>query len=574
MSLAEQLAALTTAQPGFQDPEQDNDVTAAKVTEFEAETDIADTDYLSVETDHSKLRLQNARLDGDDTRYAGKKISRKKLAKLQGMEEEEDNEDGEDLREHAAAELGYMFDGMEEDDDDSEGEDGDEGDNHEDSEGEEGERDNEIDSEGEKVEEDSGEEIEDEGNSVEGEESKDDDASEGEEEVGDASEGEEEVGDASEVEEVGDASEGEEEVGDASEGEEEEVGDDGANHSQGFVFDTSDQDFSKYGEMEEESGSDEEDVEDKVDAEEKDASDDDNESKGADDDNKADILSNRSDISGEVGKGKAVTHQLKTWDKLLETRIQEQKILANVNKLPVENYWSKLVDASESDLTAVMKETQSSLKALLNDLHYLETILDKGSDCERPAKKRKLDDFSSVLEDSHACYKDERNEIILKWNDKTKLLAGKNSFASMETSTVSQIDQILANPSRLIERTRLKRTNFTALGRENKLDETLAEADSNIFDDNDFYHQLLRDLIDRKTNASADGAQMTRQWLEVQKLRSKLKKKVDTKASKGRKIRYDIHSRMVNFMAPVYTNSDRDESTNHLFSSLFGSRKA
>ena len=29
-----------------------------------------------------------------------------------------------------------------------------------------------------------------------------------------------------------------------------------------------------------------------------------------------------------------------------------------------------------------------------------------------------------------------------------------------------------------------------------------------------------------------------RQWLELQKLRSKVKKKVDTKASKGRKIRY------------------------------------
>ena len=51
--------------------------------------------------------------------------------------------------------------------------------------------------------------------------------------------------------------------------------------------------------------------------------------------------------------------------------------------------------------------------------------------------------------------------------------------------------------------------------------------------------QLLRDLIERKMNyaESADPVAMGRQWLELQKLRSKVKKKVDTKASKGRKIR-------------------------------------
>ena len=52
--------------------------------------------------------------------------------------------------------------------------------------------------------------------------------------------------------------------------------------------------------------------------------------------------------------------------------------------------------------------------------------------------------------------------------------------------------------------------------------------------------QLLRELIERKMNyaETSDPTAMGRQWLELQKLRSKAKKKVDTKASKGRKIRY------------------------------------
>lgn len=52
--------------------------------------------------------------------------------------------------------------------------------------------------------------------------------------------------------------------------------------------------------------------------------------------------------------------------------------------------------------------------------------------------------------------------------------------------------------------------------------------------------QLLRELIERKMNysdESSDATAMGRQWLELQKLRNKAKKKVDTKASKGRKIR-------------------------------------
>ena len=52
--------------------------------------------------------------------------------------------------------------------------------------------------------------------------------------------------------------------------------------------------------------------------------------------------------------------------------------------------------------------------------------------------------------------------------------------------------------------------------------------------------QLLKELIDRKTSysESSDPIEMGRQWLDLQRLRMKARKKVDTRASKGRKIRY------------------------------------
>merc|ERR1712203_85725 len=91
-----------------------------------------------------------------------------------------------------------------------------------------------------------------------------------------------------------------------------------------------------------------------------------------------------------------------------------------------------------------------------------------------------------------------------------------------------------------------------------------------IFDDDDFYHQLLRELIERKTSGITDPINLGQQWLQLQKVRAKAKKKVDTRASKGRKTRYDIHAKLVNFMAPTYpVSSLTEEAKNELFSSLF-----
>ena len=108
----------------------------------------------------------------------------------------------------------------------------------------------------------------------------------------------------------------------------------------------------------------------------------------------------------------------------------------------------------------------------------------------------------------------------------------------------------------------------TSSGDENNDDK---EHDVEIFDDDDFYHQLLRELIERKTEDVTDPLLLGQKWLQIQKMRNKIKKKVDTKASKGRKTRFDIHAKLVNFMAPVFVESVlSDDAKTELFKSLFG----
>jgi protein AATF/BFR2 len=49
-----------------------------------------------------------------------------------------------------------------------------------------------------------------------------------------------------------------------------------------------------------------------------------------------------------------------------------------------------------------------------------------------------------------------------------------------------------------------------------------------------------------------------------------MKRKIDTRATKGRKIRYMVHSKLVNYMAPVSQNLFSEEAKTELFNSLFG----
>lgn len=128
----------------------------------------------------------------------------------------------------------------------------------------------------------------------------------------------------------------------------------------------------------------------------------------------------------------------------------------------------------------------------------------------------------------------------------------------------------MLDKDRIIKRTQLKRGQYKICGKvdeiENEADleslknRHLKDYDPEIFDDQDFYNQLLRELIERKSNNISDPIELSRKSIELQKLRNKNKKKVDTKASKGRKIKFDIHKSLVNFMAPIYRNTMSEEA--------------
>ncbi|XP_072246340.1 protein AATF [Leuresthes tenuis] len=322
-------------------------------------------------------------------------------------------------------------------------------------------------------------------------------------------------------------------------------------------------------------------------------------------------------LEREVGKGKAVKDQLDLWDQLLEGRIKIQKALVMANQLPQPGTLPEFKRRGGAELAGVLKNTHKALKALQRSLLELHDQLllqnadtravavektqgqsgdeEINSDEEEPtAPKRKLEmaEYPDFMAKRFAAFQPYCSTTLQKWHDKTRLSLGKSSsFGAFERNILTQVEQVLMDKERLLRRTQTRRSEYRILGKkempavvsENVLPEGelaeqqlksnthLKDLDEDIFDDDDFYHQLLRELIERKTSAADPNNQvaMGRQWLAIQKLRSKIKKKVDTKASKGRKVRYHIHSKLVNFMAPVDHSSMSDEARSELYRSLF-----
>ena len=133
---------------------------------------------------------------------------------------------------------------------------------------------------------------------------------------------------------------------------------------------------------------------------------------------------------------------------------------------------------------------------------------------------------------------------LSKWSNKIQSVApsvllpsNRNAFTKSSRNEPKNAVQLISESfsdqsswNKMVDRTRVHRGKGERMG--SNLSSQPGEHDSEVFDDADFYQQLLRDVIDARNGGSA-----SQDWIQAQKER-KRKKVVDTKASKGRKIRW------------------------------------
>lgn len=313
----------------------------------------------------------------------------------------------------------------------------------------------------------------------------------------------------------------------------------------------------------------------------------------------------------EKQKGIAVKRQLKHFDAFLEIRIRMQKMLEMANKMPqtasltgdgrgddIEGeFWNDFVSQMTSNgEVAQLEKCQKAMQNLSESVLKLQTTFLSGVEETRGAVKatKATEDVDQILEKRHDGVKKFRDSTLTMWQEKTAMTTAK-SFHAFDTPILEQISLILADRQRLVNRTRTNRQSLVVLGKrkiveeEKSDDEELqdgesmgkrkkdrlqeSQLDDQIFDDSDFYQHLLRELIERKSSQITDSQALGKQMVQLHKLRIKNKRKVDTRASKGRKVRYDTHQKLIGFCASVTTPSSMpDSARDELFKSLFGQR--
>ncbi|KAF2354616.1 Apoptosis-antagonizing transcription factor C-terminal [Trinorchestia longiramus] len=227
---------------------------------------------------------------------------------------------------------------------------------------------------------------------------------------------------------------------------------------------------------------------------------------------------------------------------------------------------------------------------------------DAGSNKRKRTDRQVLEETEGTLAKRHCNMKTYRNTVVAYWEERTKLLQTRSksssrkggSFEAFEESFSVMVARLLNDRDKVLRRTQLRSANrgnyATPIGGLEhkpeveidpeldipKVDESgvlFQRYDPEIYDDTDFYSFALEQVIKTKMMRGTSSL-TTAQFLDfTHKLRKKNKKIVDTKRSKGRKLKYDVHSALLQFLAPRGAPEMEDDAIDVVVHSLFGGQK-
>lgn len=276
----------------------------------------------------------------------------------------------------------------------------------------------------------------------------------------------------------------------------------------------------------------------------------------------------------DAEKGNAVKAQRKTFDSLLNVRIRLQKALVATNSI------ASLEQSSET--STPYKAAEEAAVKLLNTLNAMRSELDKTATNSKKRKHTVIDtstsnsDIWAAIQASESQSVPKRQATLAKWSARVRGTTAAPISRKLNTVAEQSIVDVLSeqlsgsNAERLIKRTKMPRS-CAPIQVKAKITE-----DENIYDDADFYQLLLKELVDQRMVDSSSapsmgaGGQPIAQWAAAKEARTK--KNVDTRASKGRKMKFTVHEKLQNFMAPEDRGLWEPEAIDRFFGTLLGQK--
>jgi len=322
----------------------------------------------------------------------------------------------------------------------------------------------------------------------------------------------------------------------------------------------------------------------------------------------------------DIAKGRAVQHQRRTFDALLNTRIRLQKALVAMNSLSALSPSSLETATSAGPSTTNAEPPSTASPDLVNDAAILAaetaalTLFTTLSSLRHslhpstplpspsPSTSTPTPQLHAHLSTLDTAALPHNRATLTKWAQKTHLVSSLPSSNRLSAGPTTQpLTSVLdaqfqpPNLDRLVARTRVPRScapvqaqSASTPAKPPKSIATENESDD-VYDDADFYTLLLRELVEQKMTTSSLSASHAVSastalssgaidglgaGIDVRGLRreAKVRKNVDTKASKGRKMRYTVHEKLQNFMAREERGSWGERQVGELFGGLLGRR--
>jgi protein AATF/BFR2 len=280
----------------------------------------------------------------------------------------------------------------------------------------------------------------------------------------------------------------------------------------------------------------------------------------------------------DATKGQAVKRQRATFDSILSTRIKLQKSLMAMNSLPTAiTEHLRGTEAMEAAENAAMT-LWSTIEDLRQDLAKVQApdAAKLGKKRKRPGVTANSTDVWSHMQYNETTFLPQRQAVLEKWSSKVRAatatdVRGKLLPNATQQGITAVLDaQLTTEADKLVQRTKVPRSGAPVQAQPQNKSESGMVENSTVFDDTDFYQLLLRELVEQRMDSSniQGGAIPIATSLRA----TRVKKSVDTKASKGRKIRYTVHEKLQNFMAPEDRGTWTEKARDEFFGSLLGAR--
>lgn len=320
--------------------------------------------------------------------------------------------------------------------------------------------------------------------------------------------------------------------------------------------------------------------------------------------------------SADAKKGQAVKAQYQTFDRLLDARIKMQKGLMAANSIAVECDFSEHKDAIKA-----AEEAALSLWNTITSIRHSFTEAQSQTSPPENNKKRKrpipvttstpVSAIWSTTKTPNSLALPHHRTILNKWSAKVRATnpvarestSRLTSNNATENSITNIIDGHLASESEklIAQSTAITTNSSTPSAPPPSRSRTNPNSNSNpdptllanpdpsralTYDDSPFYQTLLRDLITSRSSLNPTIPNPSDLFPTNNRLHppgsAHKRGQIDTKASKGRKVRYTVNEKLQNFMAAEgFGGSGRgggglvgsgwsEEARNEFFASLLG----